>query len=581
MQALTIPELRQAYLDKTITPQQVIDDCLTRIAEDKESNAWICVLTEQQLKSYLDELEHKAIESHPLWGIPFAIKDNIDLAGCPTTAGCPTYSYTPQQHAFVVARLIAAGAIPLGKTNMDQFATGLVGTRSPYGAVPCVYDKNYISGGSSSGSAYAVATGQVAFSLGTDTAGSGRVPAAFNGLIGVKPTRGLISCSGVVPACKSLDCVSLFCHDLQDANALLEVTAVLDEQDSYGRQREFYGISDRPFKIGIPTPEQCYFLNDEYRCLFESAANKFTGKGMELVEVDFSPFTAAAKLLYQGPWVAERYHAVGEFIEEHITEVDESVATIIRGAKAITGKRAFDGFYQLQALQRETAKIMAQVDAMLIPTAPTQFTMAEIAENPILNNTELGYYTNFMNLLDYAALAIPAGTTLNKLAFGITLFGPAQSDVLLQNIAAQVLEQPLVVNPRQIQPEKIPVAVCGAHLQGMPLNWQLTDRHATLLNSTTTAPCYEFYALAGGPPYRPGVKRVAEGGQAIAVEVWQMPAKYFGSFVAGIPAPLGIGKVELADGSWVPGFICEPYGLDDAEDITALGNWRRYIETLS
>lgn len=580
MDVLTIAGLREAYLTQAITPAQVIDACLEKIHEDEAANAWITLLDKAQLKNYVDALGELDIESAPLWGIPFAIKDNIDLAGCPTTAACPAYSYMPEKSAFVVEQLIAAGAIPLGKTNMDQFATGLVGTRSPYGAVPCVFDKNYISGGSSSGSAYAVAKGQVAFSLGTDTAGSGRVPAAFNGLIGVKPSRGLLSCSGVVPACKSLDCVSIFCHTLTDANQLLRVAAVQDEADAYSRSTAFYHVNKRPFRVGVPKPEQVYCLNPEYKRLFDQAVKQLAARGVELVEIDFSVFTAAAKLLYQGPWVAERYHAVGGFIEDHLQETDDSVATIIRGAKAVTGENTFAGFYQLQVLQKAADKILSSVDAVVTPTTPTQFTLQEIAENPILNNTELGYYTNFMNLLDCAALAVPAGKTSQGLGFGVTLFAPAQSDLLLQQIAAALLDQSEPDCPRYSQPKTIPVAVCGAHLEGMPLNWQLTDRKASLVQSTTTAPCYEFYALAGGPPYRPGVKRVADGGRAIAVEVWEMPTEYFGSFVAGIPAPLGIGKVELADGSWVPGFICEPYGMDDADDITALGSWRDYIAQL-
>ncbi|MCG8667929.1 MAG: allophanate hydrolase, partial [Pseudomonadales bacterium] len=496
---------------------------------------------------------------------------------CETTAGCPAYAYQPEETAYVVQQLIAAGAIPLGKTNLDQFATGLVGTRSPYGAVPCIYNEDYISGGSSSGSAYAVAAGQVAFSLGTDTAGSGRVPAAFNGLIGVKPTRGVLSCRGVVPACKSLDCVSIFTNSLTDAQTVLSVAADYDEQDSYSRKAEFSLNNKASFKLGVPQDDQLNIIHPEYKACFDKACEQFKSAGVELVTIDFSPFVKAAQLLYQGPWVAERFHAVGDFIERHLDETDESVATIIRGAESVTGKKAFDGFYQLQALSKLANQQMELVDAVLTPTTATQFTFDEIANNPILNNTELGYYTNFMNLLDFAALSIPMGNTSAGLGFGVTLFSQAQSDLALQQIANAALSEADYKTTATVSREPIPVAVCGAHLEGMALNWQLQDRGATLIQKTHTSPYYRFYSLEGGPPFRPGLERVSENGEAIEVEVWSVPAKDFGSFVAGIPAPLGIGKLELADGSWVPGFICEPCGIKTAEDITHYKGWRGYM----
>ena len=589
MDRLTISSLRSAYLQKSQDPRSVLTDALHKIRNSESSNAWITVISDDQLDKFLADLENKSMDDHPLWGVPFAIKDNIDLLGCPTTAGCPAYKYLPEESAHVVQQLIDAGAVPLGKTNLDQFATGLVGTRSPFGAVSCIYNKDYISGGSSSGSAYAVASGQVAFSLGTDTAGSGRVPAAFNGLVGVKPTRGILSCTGVVPACKSLDCVSIFCNDLQDANSILNVATSYDERDSYSREADFHRYfsnvisSDKPaIKVGVPRPEQLYFLDSEYPDLFEKACQKIRDSGLETVAIDFQPFMDAAKLLYQGPWVAERFHAVGEFIENNLDACDEAVATIIRGAESITGKRAFDGFYRLQALNKLARAQLSQVDCIVTPTTPTQFTHEEIAANPILNNSELGFYTNFMNLLDFAALSIPAGMTSSGLGFGITLFAEAQTDIQLQQIAAIFSAEPF--SPATLLKagcEMIPVAVCGAHLSGMALNWQLIDRGARLLTSTSTSPNYRFYALAGGPPYRPGLERVEANGFAIDVEVWDVPAALFGSFVAGIPKPLGIGKVELADGSWVPGFICEPCGISDALDISEYQNWRNYIQKQS
>ncbi len=579
MALLSIADLRQGYITGDLDPHTVIMECLEKIRSDKTSNAWISVLAAHELQVYLDRLADIPVADHPLWGIPFALKDNIDLKGCETTAACPDYAYQPAQTAFVAEQLIAAGAIPMGKTNMDQFATGLVGTRSPYGAVPCIQNPDYISGGSSSGSAWAVASGQVAFSLGTDTAGSGRVPAAFNGLVGVKPTRGLLSCKGVVPACRSLDCVSIFAGTLEDANSVLKVASAYDAQDSYAREKNFTIKPEHSFTVGVPVGEDLYTLHPEYSDLFNLAAGKLRQQGVEVIEIDFSPFVAAAKLLYQGPWVAERYHAVGEFIERHLNGTDESVATIIRGAKSVTGISTFEGFYELQRLKKLADEQLARVDCIMTPTTPTQFTHAEIAANPIMNNTELGFYTNFMNLLDYAALAVPAGQTSTGLCFGVTFFGAAQTDLLLQQVAGNLMSENTDYVCRQAaEPATIPVAVCGAHLEGMALNWQLQDRGAVCLEKTTTAPGYRFYALAGGPPYRPGLVRVNEAGAAIEVEVWSVPAAKFGSFVAGIPAPLGIGKLELADGRWVPGFICEPGGIAGAEDITALKGWRQYMQ---
>ncbi len=594
--AMNIANLRQSYLAKTQSPEQVIEQCLANILSKEKANAWITVLTSEQLAVYLENLKSKNINDHPLWGIPFAIKDNIDLSGIPTTAGCPDYSYVPEEHAFVVQQLIDAGAIPIGKTNLDQFATGLVGTRSPYGAVTNAFDHTYISGGSSSGSSYAVATGQVSFSLGTDTAGSGRVPAAFNNLIGTKPSRGLLSCRGVVPACLSLDCVTFFTTTQSDANILMEISAVYDDKDTYSRiakfQQKALGSS---FTIGVPKEEQLeFFGHPEYFDLFKAACKQLTEAGAKLIEVDITPFLNAATFLYQGPWVAERYHAVGEFIAQDTDKVDPTVAAIIQGGKTLTATETFDGLYKMQDFKKAADSIVNSVDCLVIPTTSHHYTIEEMNKNPIELNSRLGYYTNFINLLDYSALAIPAGFTQQGLPFGITLFADAFADKILQSISEKYLHinnwgmgatglaMPTTKNNSRLE-GYIQVAVCGAHLTGMPLNPQLTDRNSLLVTSTTTSPHYAFYALAGGPPFRPGLKRVSkeENGEAIFVEVWAVPQEHFGSFVAGIPAPLGIGKLELANGDWVTGFICEPYGLDDATDITAFKDWREYIKSIS
>lgn len=585
-----IASLKMAYANGTTTPSRVVAECLASIHATRPANAWIHVLSSAELQPYLDRLADKRPEQCPLWGVPFAIKDNIDLARVPTTAACPDYAYTPDQHAFVVQLLIEAGAIPLGKTNLDQFATGLVGTRSPYGEVPNSVLPDYVSGGSSSGSAWAVAKGQVCFALGTDTAGSGRIPAAFNGLHGCKPTRGRLSIQGVVPACKSLDCVTFFTHTPADASLLLSVTSVDNPEDGYSRASgPVKGLASPQMRIGVPAAHQLdFFGNAEYAGLFDLAVQQLRAHGVTFVEVDFSPFLEAARLLYQGPWVAERYAAVGAFMEAHPEAALDVINRIILPGKNVSGVAAFSGQYALQSLKRQADRELDKVDAILIPTAGTCFTRAALALDPIGLNSQLGTYTNFMNLLDYAALAIPAGVTPAGLPFGVTLFASAFCDERLLAMAER-LSPVLSGTPEEAVDSKlfpapgpgyITVAVCGAHLQGMPLNWQLTQRQSVLLESVRSAPRYRFYALAGGPPYRPGMVRVSDGGVSVLMELWAVPQAHFGSFVAGIPAPLGIGKVETADGRWVPGFICEAIGMEGALDISDMGDWRRYIASL-
>jgi len=588
--SLDIQSLRKSYLQGTLTPTQVMQNCLARIKANAASNAWIQVLSEVEVAQYLSGLKEKPIEDYPLWGIPFAIKDNIDLEGVPTTAACPAYRYSPPASAFVVQRLIAAGAIPLGKTNLDQFATGLVGTRSPYGEVPNSFNADYISGGSSSGSAFAVATGQVSFSLGTDTAGSGRIPAAFNNLWGCKPSKGLLSIRGVVPACRSLDCVTFFSLSAQDSRTLLTITAAVDKQDPFSRSKQFpKGLASSRMKIGVPSISALNFFGDaEYAAQFELAKTQMLQAGATLVEIDFTSFAQAAQLLYEGPWLTERYVAVGEFIEAHPDAVLDVTRSIIDKGKDLSAVDTFRGFYRLQTLKLQADAQLAEVDAILIPTAGTCYRRAQVAAEPVVLNSNLGYYTNFMNLLDYAALAIPAGFTPKGLPFGITLFAPAFCDERLLDIGERFSrQQPLAAGAMQHIPTNslrespgvgyIAVAVCGAHLQGLALNWQLTQRNAVLLESIRSAARYRFYALPGGPPYRPGLVRVAKGGTAIAMEIWAVPEEQFGSFVAGIPAPLGIGKVELENGRWVSGFICEPIGLEGAIDISSFADWRIYL----
>ena len=591
-QSLDLAALARAYGEGRFTPRELIALVRERIASQPDHHAWIHLLDDAQLEPYLAALEQQAPDTLPLYGIPFAIKDNIDLARIPTTAACPDYAYNPDEHAFVVARLIAAGAIPVGKTNLDQFATGLVGTRSPYGAAKNSFDPAYIAGGSSSGSALAVAMGQVSFALGTDTAGSGRVPAGFNNLVGIKPSRGLLSTEGVVPACRSLDCVSIFALDCADARRVFEVAAVYDGEDAYARPRPLAipSFSATRFHFGIPRADQLrFFGNEGYAQRFRLAVERLEALGGTRVEIDFEPFLEAARLLYEGPWVTERYVAIEDFIREQPDSLHPVTRAIIEPGADASAADAFKAQYRLAACRRLADAVWPHLDCIVTPTAGTHYRLDEVEADPVRLNPNLGYYTNFMNLLDLAAVAVPAGMTDAGLPFGITLFAPAFSDASLLALAerfhhsqaltlgATGLPLPAAPVPETRAPEgTLALAVCGAHLSGLALNHQLTERGAFLLECTRTAPTYHLYALAGGPPQRPGLVRAATG-SAIELEVWAVPLAQVGSFLAGIPAPLGLGKVELTDGRWVTGFICEGQGVEGATDITASGGWRAWL----
>jgi allophanate hydrolase len=576
-----IATLRARYAAGELTPSMLVK-AIHEQGQDDPRHVWIRRLTRHEMLEYAHAVESRGMAAQPLYGIPFAIKDNIDLVGVPTTAGCPDYSYVPERNAAVVQRLLDAGAIPIGKTNLDQFATGLNGTRSPYGACRNAYNANYISGGSSSGSAVALATGQVCFSLGTDTAGSGRVPAAFNNLLGVKPTCGLLSTSGVVPACRSLDSVSIFALNADDAQRVLAVASGFDAADPYSRKMQPHGFDfgrAAGFNFGVPQRAQLKFFGDsEAERLFDQAVAKLQGLGGNKIEIDFAPFLETARLLYEGAWVAERYQAIRSFIDTRPQALFPVTRDIIAAGKHLSAADAFAGIYRLCELKRSCDAVWQSVDCVLTPTAGTIFTVAEMQAEPLRLNAELGYYTNFMNLLDYSALALPGGFTPNGLPFGVTVFAPAHQDVPLLHLAQRWEgKQAAATIPDVVPSGQVKVAVCGAHLSGLPLNGQLTSRGARLLASTTSSPDYKLYALPGGPPYRPGMVKVAQGGAAIEVEVWELPAAEFGSFVAGIPAPLGIATLTLANGDKVQGFVCEAYAVANAEDITQFGGWRAYL----
>ncbi len=595
---LTIRQLHAHYRNGDITPQKLCHTLLQQARELADYNTWIYLLSEDELQPYLDRLQASDPEQLPLYGIPFAIKDNIDLAGVPTTAACREYEYIPEQSAFVVERLIEAGAIPLGKTNLDQFATGLVGTRSPYGETHNPFNKDYISGGSSSGSAVAVAQGQVSFALGTDTAGSGRVPAAFTNIIGMKPSRGLLSNTGVVPACRTLDCVAIFATTTEDLQTLFTHSAQFDPQDAYARRNPAPNAQARiapapaRFSFAVPQAQQLkFFGNEQNRQLFEQALAQLQQLGGQMQEIDFTPFMDAARLLYEGPWVTERYLATQPLIDDNPQAMLDVTRSIIIQGKDKTACDAFSSQYKLQACKQITDDLLAPFDFLLTPTTGTIYTIDEVNNDPVQLNSNLGYYTNYMNLLDYASIAVPAGFSANGLPFGVTLIADAFTDHKLLSFA-QSLQQslqlklgstdwtlPAVENATGIDETYTHIVVCGAHMQGLPLNHQLTERSAALVEQCQSAAHYKLVALPGGPPKRPGMLRVSNGGSAIDVEVWRIPIDQLGSFLQGIPQPLGLGKVELYDGRWEIGFICEGAAEQGAQDISHLGGWRAYLES--
>ncbi|MDF7800222.1 allophanate hydrolase [Pontiellaceae bacterium B1224] len=582
---LQITSLLKGYAASTFTINDVVFQCL-EMAELLPKEAWIRKLTADEVAVYVQALEGESPDTKPLYGIPFVIKDNIDLAGIPSTAGCPDYEYVPEQSAHVVAQLIQAGAIPLGKTNLDQFATGLVGTRSPYGACPNSFDPDYISGGSSSGSAVAVAGGCASFSLGTDTAGSGRVPAAFNNLIGLKPSKGLLSCTGVVPACKSLDCVSIFALDAADAQAVFNVASHFDADDCYARKLDQVPVISSGWKFGVPKMEQLkFFGNNEYKAAFKESVEMLEKAGGTQVEIDFQPFLDAANLLYSGPWVNERYAAVGDFIDKNPDAVLDTTRTIILSGLQIPAPEVFNAMYKLQAFKRIADKIMNSVDMIVTPTAGTCYTIAEVNADPIQLNTNLGFYTNYMNLLDYCAVAVPTAMT-SALPFGVTLVSFAGHDLKLLQLADRLHQvSRLSVGKTKDRPMPfIPVpgrgtvdlAVCGAHLNGYPLHHQLEDLNAVFVESTETAPEYRMYAFETDGVAKPGLIRGKKKGGGIYLEIYRLTFKNFGKFVSAIPAPLGIGKVKLRGGTEVCGFIAEPAVKQMGEEITHLSDWRKY-----
>ena len=589
---VTIAQWRACYQNDQLKPADLLIPMLESL--DQNDPVWITVTGSDALTKRLQELEQlrqkHSLAELPLYGVPFAAKDNIDTAALPTSCACPAFTYQAEQSATAIRLLEAAGAVLIGKTNLDQFATGLVGVRSPFGAVPNPFNADYISGGSSSGSAVAVSRALVPFALGTDTAGSGRVPAAFTNTVGLKPTRGAISTSGVVPACRSLDCVSIFALNVEDAEQVYRLLAAFDDDDIYSRNAPaavHATLPERP-TLGIPA-ETPWFGDKQAEALWHRNLEQMATLA-DLVTIDTTVFRQAAELLYHGPWLAERYHITEKLMLEQPQQLLPVIQEILKNAPSITALSAFRAQYRLAELKRQADAVLETVDALLLPSTPGIYTQADVAANPIELNSQLGAWTNFVNLLDYCALALPGGFRNDGLPGGITLVAPAWHDLALAEFGKrwqtgftwQAGATGNTLPPTNPGSTAVPadgyisLAVVGAHLSGMPLNGQLTERGAVLLRSTRTAACYHLYALANTTPPKPGLVRAADG-ESIAIEIWQMPLSQFGSFVDLVPAPLGIGNIETVNGQWVKGFICEPLAIDSATDITHLRGWRAYI----
>ena len=595
---LTVEDWRQAYLEGASVRGLLVARA-QRLAATPAAPAWLLRLDAQALEARLLELEalvatlpdrEALLRQHALFGVPFAVKDNIDVQGLPTTAACPAWAHVAEASASVVQRLLDAGAVLIGKTNLDQIATGLVGTRSPYGAPASTLAPDRVSGGSSSGSSVVVARGEVAFALGTDTAGSGRVPAGFNNIVGLKPTPGRVSTAGVLPACRSIDCVSIFALTVEDAAAVLSVLEGADEADAFSHFATGPAALPAPLRVGVPSAPVLDVMQG-YDTAWAASLQRLSALGAQTVAIDFEPLQAVAGLLYDGPWVAERYATVQQLMQTDPGAFDPTVAAVIERASRYSAVDAFRGQYALQSGRQHAAQLWHGVDVLMVPTAPRHPSFADVAADPVGANALLGTYTNFVNLLGWSALALPSNFTSAGLPFGVTFIGPAAADAALARWgqrwqAAAAL--PLGATGRHAGPARssagwpatqatLPLAVVGAHLSGLPLNGQLLERGATLRAATHTAAKYRLFALPGTTPPKPGLLRVAEGGQAVAVEVWDLPAAQVGSFLALIPQPLGLGSIELADGNRVHGFLCESVALLGARDITHFGGWRAFV----
>ncbi|RZG75284.1 allophanate hydrolase [Acinetobacter wuhouensis] len=583
-QLWTIQDWKNAYENKQIKLEDLFDYVKSISNED---HAWIEIASTAQLQTQIDQLKNQDSADLPLYGVPFAVKDNIDVAGFHTTAACKEAEYLATTDATVVAKLKKAGAIVIGKTNLDQFATGLVGVRSPYGAVKNSFNPEYISGGSSSGSSVTVAKGVVPFSLGTDTAGSGRVPAGHNNIVGLKPTKGWFSTTGLIPACRSIDVISIFALTIDDAWTVANIMQGYDDADVYSRIHPA-NVPTQFSKGKIAVPKQLEFYGDtETEKAFLIAIERVKTLGYQVEEIDFTDFNQLAQALYNDAWVAERTVAVEKLITRD--QAHPVIAQIIAQADKFKATDALQAEYHRAELARKINLALTPYDALMVPTAPTIYKIVDVEADPIVKNSHMGAYTNFVNFADLSAIALPNVMRTDGLPSGVTFIASAWHDQALANFAQKwQAETALTLGTSEQNYQKtleiqsnnsVKLAVVGAHLTGMPLNFQLTTRLATLLKKTKSAANYRLYALKNTTPPKPGLQCDAQG-QSIELEVWDVPLANFGAIVAEVPAPLGIGNVQLEDGSWVKGFICESYAIQDATDISHFGGWRSYIQSL-
>jgi allophanate hydrolase len=587
----TFDALRSAYA-AGLSPQATVREVYRRIAEVADDGIFLHL---RPVAEVLAEAENLGAfdPDRPLWGLPFAIKDNIDLAGAPTTAACPDFVYVADEDAFAVARLRAAGALAIGKTNLDQFATGLVGVRTPHPVPRNAIDPLIVPGGSSSGSAVAVAHGLVSFALGTDTAGSGRVPAALNNIVGLKPTLGALSATGVVPACRTLDTISVFALTVADAHVAFQAAAGFDPADAFSRPVPVPDLGAAPagLRIGVPDAATREFFGDAAQAAsFAATLDRLAEAGHRIVALDFTPFFEVARMLYDGAWVAERMTVVETMMRDRPEALHPVTRAIIGAAEHLSAADAFRGIYQLADLRRAAEPALAAVDLLCVPTIPTFCSLADLEADPVTPNSRLGTYTNFVNLMDLCGIAVPVAARTDGRPGSVTLLARAGQDGLAAGLAASLHARSGAMLgatkdrvptgealPASPDATEIELAVMGAHMTGLPLNGELTRLGARFLQATETAPAYRLYALPGGPPHRPGMVRTAEGGGAIRVETWALPLTQVGAFLAGIPSPLGLGTVTLADGRAVKGFLAEAAAVAGARDITALGGWRAFL----
>ena len=593
--AETAAEILNLYRSGAATPADIVARSYARIRAHNDPAIFITLREEADVLADARGLARAGDTTLPLYGIPVAVKDNIDVKGLPTTAACPAYLYRPSRDATAVARLRQAGALILGKTNLDQFATGLVGVRTPYGVCRNLFDPALIPGGSSTGSAIAVAAGFTPLALGTDTAGSGRVPAGFNNIVGLKPSRGLVSAMGVVPACRTLDCLSVFALTVDDATTMLRTMAGADPADAFCRPRPVHAAGPMPegLRIGVPTPGDRLFFGDRASAAaYEAALARLSELGADIVEIDIEPFYAAARLLYEGPWIAERYLTVRALIASSPESLNPITRQVILAGAHGTSADAFAAFYQLEELRRVRDHTFRSIDVLVLPTAPTIYSLEQVQADPISLNSRLGTYTNFVNLLDMCGLAVPASMLPSGTPFGITMLAPSGEDALLAAIGrdfhhaselplgALKYPQPPLARPRAAPAEgEVALAVVGAHLSGMPLNGELRAAGARLIERTATAPHYRLYALAGTRPAKPGLLRVKNGaGAAIEVEIWALSESAFGRFVAAVPPPLSIGTLEFDQGRSAKGFLVEAEAVAGARDISSFGGWRAFVD---